>query len=96
MTETKKPTEKKTEKVSVNKDTKEDRFKRIASERQNKVIDRIAILGKIADNPQNYGFTEEQVMDLFLGIEEFTAEVKQRFLSCIDVREIKNEYKVSL
>lgn len=96
MTETKTKTEKKTEKVSINKDTKQDRFKRIASDRQHKVIDRIAILGKISDNPQNYDFDEEDIFKLFEGIETFTAKMKQRFLDCIGVKEIKNEFKIDL
>ena len=82
--------------VSKNKDTKVDRFKRIASERQHKVIDRMAILGKIADNPQNYEFTEEQIFELFAPLEAFTEKIKNRFLDCIDVKEIKAEYKVEL
>jgi hypothetical protein len=99
MTNDQKPkvkTEKKTEKVSINKDTKQDRFKRIASERQHKVIDRIAILGKIADNPQNYDFDEEDIFKLFDSLEAFTAEIKQRFLNCIGSKEIKNQYKIDL
>ena len=93
---TKAKTEKVTEKVSVNKDTKQERFRRIASEREHKVIDRLAILGRIADNPQNYEFTTEQVMNLFEDIEAFTLKMKNRFLDCIGVKEIKDEYKTVL
>jgi len=93
---TKTKTEKVTKKVSVNKDTKRDRFIRIASDRQHKVIDRLAILGKIADNPQNYDFTEEQIFKLFEDLEAFTLKIKQRFLDCIGVKEIKDGYKTVL
>lgn len=95
-TKTKTKTEKVTDKVIMNKETKEQKFNRLGSERQGRVIDRLAMLGRIADNPQNYDFDEEKILILFAGIEEFTAKMKQRFLDCISAQDVKEEYKVSL
>jgi len=75
---------------------KEERFKRIASARQNRVIDKLGIFGKISDNPQNYSFDKEQIYKLFEPIESFTAKLKQKFLDCINVEEQKEEYKINL
>ena len=75
---------------------KSENFKRVATARLHKIIDRISLLGNIPKNPQNYSYTEEQINNLFSQIEEFTAEMKQRFLNVKDVKKVREKFKIEL
>lgn len=75
---------------------KSENFKRVATTRLHKIIDRISLLGNIPKNPQNYSYTEEQIIKLFQQIEDFTANVKQRFLNVKNVKKIKEKFKIEL
>jgi len=77
-------------------DEKIERFKRVVGLRVNMVIDKLGNLGKVTENPQNYQFTEEQILLIFGNIEELTADIKRKFLDCISMTDIKEKYKVSL
>jgi len=76
--------------------SKTQRFNDVAERRANMVIDKLANLGKITDNPQNYEFTEEQVLEIFSNIQTFTQNILQRFLDCISMSETKEKYKINL
>jgi len=83
-------------KLPKNTEERADRFKRIATQRQNSVIDRLALLGRIADNPQNYKFDAEQVLAVMSPIKVFVGEIERKLLDCLSSNEIKEDFKVSL
>ena len=66
--------------VNINKETPEQRFKRIAEIRTNAVLDRIRILGNLS-NKQMYGYTEEDIDKIFSAINNRLKEVKAKFSS---------------
>jgi len=57
----------------TNKESKSDKFKRIAEYRTNKVLDALRVLGNCS-NKVTYSYTEEDVNKIFTRLEE---EVKQ-------------------
>ncbi|HEX9912040.1 MAG TPA: hypothetical protein VGB01_02205 [candidate division Zixibacteria bacterium] len=69
-------------------ETKEKRFKRLATLRTNEVLKRLRILGNCA-NRQAYEYTEEQINSIFLAIEKKVKEVKGVFYFPKD-----NEFKL--
>lgn len=88
--------EKKPEVKSVDtSDVKKERFQRVAVRRTNLIIDKLTILGKITQNPQNYDFTKEQIENMFLPIEALTEKIKLKFLDCISLDEQKLEFLVT-
>jgi len=91
-----KVTPKVTEPVIDRTEEKTERFRRVAKLRANFVIDKLANLGKITENPQNYHFTEEQILFIFENIETLTADIKRKFLDCISMADTKEKYKVEL
>lgn len=75
--------EQKTEKKNENKYDHEgphDRFKRLASYRTNQILNRLRILGNCS-NRQRYEYTEEDIVKIFLTIEEATEDLKTQFLA---------------
>lgn len=54
------------------KETKRERFQRIATNRTNRIIDQLRLLGNCS-NRSNYEYTDEEVKKIFTAIE---AEVK--------------------
>lgn len=61
-----------------NKETKHDRFIRIAENRTNKIIDTIRLLGNCS-NRANYDYTEEDLRKIFLSIERELKAAKSKF-----------------
>lgn len=57
---------------------KSERFKRVAENRTNKIIDQIRLLGNCA-NRSNYEYTEEEVKKIFSAIEAELKETKQKY-----------------
>ena len=62
------------------KETKQERFKRVATKRTNEVLEKIRILGNCA-NKSTYEFTEEEVNKIFTEIEKQLKMTKLKFLS---------------
>jgi len=73
-----------------------DRFIRVVEKRANFVIDKLANLGKVTQNPQNYLFDAEQIELIFGQIETFTEDIKKRFMDCISISDTKEDYKIRL
>ncbi len=57
---------------------KTDRFKRVAENRTNKIIDQIRLLGNCA-NRSNYEYSEEDVKKIFSAIESELKETKSKY-----------------
>ena len=79
-----------------NTQVRKDRFVRVVEHRSNKVIDRLAILGKITQNQQNYLFSREQIENIFFNIKSYTSEIEKKFHDCLSVDETKLEYRINL
>ena len=73
-------------KIETNKDnhgssrpeSKNDRFKRLASKRTNEVIDKIRILGNCS-NKSTYKYSREDINKIFKSIEQELRDVKSKF-----------------
>ncbi len=61
-------------------ETKNDRFRRIASKRTNEILEKIRILGNCS-NRNSYEYTEEEVNKIFSEIEKQLKFIKAKFLS---------------
>jgi len=59
-------------------ETREQRFRRIASHRTNRVLERLRVLGHCA-NRQNYSYSEEHVNKIFSTIEKQVKEIRAKF-----------------
>ena len=67
-------------------DPKRQRFRRLAAQRTNSVLDKLRVLGNCA-NPYQYSYTEEEVSRMFAAIEGevkrvralFTLQKRQKF-----------------
>lgn len=57
---------------------KTDRFKRVAENRTNKIIDQIRLLGNCA-NRSNYEYSEDDVKKIFSAIESELKETKSKY-----------------
>lgn len=57
---------------------KEERFKRVAEGRTNKIIDQIRLLGNCA-NRSNYEYSNEDVRKIFNAIESELKETKAKY-----------------
>ena len=62
-----------------NIDEKGERFKRIAENRTNKILEQMRLLGNCS-NKNNYAYTEEEIRKIFTVIENQLKETKQKFL----------------
>ena len=62
-----------------NVDEKRERFKRIAENRTNKILEQMRLLGNCS-NKNNYAYTEEEIRKIFTVIENQLKETKQKFL----------------
>lgn len=58
---------------------KKERFKRIAENRTNKIINMIDLLGNCS-NKNNYEYTEEEVKSIFNAIESSLKVTKRKFV----------------
>ncbi|MDG5499172.1 hypothetical protein [Marinobacter sp. BGYM27] len=59
-------------------ESKNQRFRRLAASRGNRLIREISLLGNLA-NKKNYSYTEEEVERLFVPIEKELSEIKKLF-----------------
>ena len=59
-------------------ESKQDRFKRIASKRTNEVLEKVRILGNCA-NKNSYEYTETEVNKIFAEIEKQLKLMKAKF-----------------
>lgn len=64
----------------MSKETKHDKFLRLAEQRTNKVLQSISVLGNCS-NKSTYEYTEEEVNKLFNAIEKSLKLTKQKFLN---------------
>lgn len=62
----------------VTEKEKIERFKRVAENRTNKIIDQIRLLGNCA-NKSNYEYDEEDVKKIFSAIEAELKETKSKY-----------------
>jgi hypothetical protein len=61
-----------------NKETRSERFRRVATRRTNEILNRIRILGNCS-NKSSYSYTEEDIKKIFSAIEGELRSVKSRF-----------------
>ena len=61
-----------------NKELKRDRFKRLAAQRTNSVLQKLKVLGNCS-NRSAYDYTDEEVNKIFTEIERRVREVKAKF-----------------
>ena len=64
----------------ANKESKQERFRRLATQRTNAVLHRLQILGHCA-NPQLYDYSEGDVKKIFRAIESEVKAVKAKFIN---------------
>lgn len=62
----------------ANTEQKAERFKRIAENRTNRIIEGLRLLGNCS-NRSNYVYTEEDVQKIFSAIEHELKETKKKF-----------------
>lgn len=62
----------------TNTEQKSERFKRIAENRTNRIIEGLRLLGNCS-NRSNYDYTEEDVRKIFSAIEHELKETKKKF-----------------
>jgi hypothetical protein len=62
----------------TNKETRQQRFRRVAARRTNEIIDKLRILGNCA-NRSAYAYTDEEVNKIFAAIEKELREFKSKF-----------------
>ena len=67
-----------TEHVTRPKETKDQKFKRLAESRVNTVLERLTILGQLSDM-KNYAYTDAQVSKIFRAIESEVKATKAKF-----------------
>lgn len=68
------------------KETKRDRFIRLAEARTNKIIDMVRLLGNCSST-SNYEYTEEDVRKIFTAIERELKITKAKFTGQDDQKE---------
>ncbi len=68
------------------KETKRDRFIRLAEARTNKIIDMVRLLGNCSST-SNYEYTEEDVRKIFTAIERELKITKAKFAGQDDQKE---------
>lgn len=64
----------------MEKESRHDRFKRLASKRTNDILEKIRILGNCY-NKSSYEYTEEEVNKIFSEIEKQLKLTKAKFLA---------------
>ena len=62
----------------ASKEVKQQRFRRLATQRTNAVLHRLQILGHCA-NPQLYDYSEEDVRKIFRAIDSEVKAIKAKF-----------------
>jgi hypothetical protein len=69
------------------KETKRDRFVRVAEARTNKILDMLKLLGNCA-NKANYDYTDEDIRQIFVAIDREVKETKNAFMG-IESKQIR-------
>jgi len=64
----------------MEKETRHERFKRLASKRTNEILEKIRILGNCS-NKSSYEYTEDDINKIFSEIEKYLKLTKAKFLS---------------
>ena len=59
-------------------ETRSDRFKRLATQRTNAVLDKLRLLGNLS-NKSSYEYTEEDLRKIFSAVETQFRVIKTRF-----------------
>ncbi|MFA7082392.1 MAG: hypothetical protein WC135_07250 [Bacteroidales bacterium] len=72
-------------------ENKNEKFKRIALSRTNKIIDMIDLLGNLS-NKSNYDYTDEEVDKMFRAIEASLRNAKSKFSSTTYPKRKKFEF----
>lgn len=62
------------------KETKHERFQRIATNRTNRIIDQLRLLGNCS-NRSNYEYTDEEVKKIFSAIEAEVKAQRSRYMA---------------
>ncbi len=65
--------------MKVESETREDKFRRVAERRVNAIIDKLRLLGHLA-NKSNYSYTDEQVEAIFRAIQKDLNATKSKFV----------------
>lgn len=60
------------------KESRADKFKRLATQRTNAVLDKLRLLGNLS-NKSNYEYTEEDLKKIFSAVDENIKRVKVKF-----------------
>ena len=60
------------------RETKNERFKRLAEQRVNAILDKLRLLGQLS-NKSNYGYTEDQVEAAFRAIQQELNSTRAKF-----------------
>ena len=63
---------------SRRKETKNEKFRRLAESRVNSLLDRLRLLGQLSDK-KNYDYTDEQVSKIFRAIDSELKDTKSKF-----------------
>lgn len=69
-------------------ETRQEKFKRLASKRTTNVLNQLRLLGNLSSKA-NYDYEEEDIRKIFRAIDEQTRTVKTRFQ-----RKVKKEFKL--
>jgi len=64
----------------MEKESRSERFKRLASKRTNEILEKIRILGNCS-NKSSYEYTEEEINKIFSEIEKQLKLTKAKFLA---------------
>lgn len=64
----------------MEKESRHDRFKRLASKRTNEILEKIRILGNCS-NKSSYEYTEEEINRIFSEIDKQLKLTKAKFLA---------------
>lgn len=70
-------------------ESKKEKFKRIAENRTNKILDMLDLLGNCS-NKSNYEYTDDEVRAIFSAIESAVKVAKMKFVD----RQEKNKFKL--
>jgi len=76
--------------------SKRDKFTKNANFRANKVIERLSLLGQMAQNPQNYDYSEKDIETIFDRIDEMSLRMREKFLSTVKSSTVAEDFKVNL
>ena len=60
-------------------ETRQDRFKRLATQRTNAILNKLRLLGNLS-NKANYDYSEDEIHKIFKALQEKLNETKARFV----------------